>query len=279
MTASRATSGKPSRGATAMRRQLEDPPRLAPGRQVRERLRRHDEHDVGRGPRPRSARPAAPSSVSTVYDGPSRSSSIRLDSEGRVAGDRQLDHGQPILAGRDGLTGLVRRLTGRDEQHLLQAEGLAASSATARCAMWIGSKVPPRTPSEPATLGSRTRRSHALPRLAPPIRARRRRSGRGRRSRSRRAAARRRCRGGDRSRWKRSADSSTSKLVWAAIRSIACPANPEDAVLLQLDEEAVAHRLDAVDDDAGRLGRLRQSRRHRAASPRSGPERDPARPR
>ncbi len=38
----------------------------------------------------------------------------------------------------------------------------------------------------------------------------------------------------------------------------ALAADPEDAVLLALDAEAVAHRLDAVDDDAGRLRRLGQ---------------------
>ena len=38
----------------------------------------------------------------------------------------------------------------------------------------------------------------------------------------------------------------------------ALPAHPEDAVVLELDAEAVAHRLDAVDDDARRLGRLGQ---------------------
>ena len=58
------------------------------------------------------------------------------------------------------------------------------------------------------------------------------------------------------SRWKRSADSSTSKFVWAAIRSIRCAAHAEDPVGVELDAEAVAHRLDPVDDDAGRLGRL-----------------------
>ena len=52
-----------------------------------ERLGREDQRQV-RGRRPR----AGASSVSTVYDGPSRSSSIRLDREGRVARDRQLDH-------------------------------------------------------------------------------------------------------------------------------------------------------------------------------------------
>ena len=62
------------------------------------------------------------------------------------------------------------------------------------------------------------------------------------------------------SRWNRSADSSTSKLVCAAIRSIRCAAHAEDAVGVALDAEAVGHRLDPVDDDPGRLGRLGQLR-------------------
>ena len=61
-----------------------------------------------------------------------------------------------------------------------------------------------------------------------------------------------------RSRWKRSADSSTSKLVWAAIRSMRRPRTRNAPSSSRLDAEPVAHRLDAVDDDTGRLGRLGQ---------------------
>ena len=53
--------------------QVEDPVRLAPGRELGERLGREDEPGLARRPRRRSA-----SSVSTVYEAPPRSTSIRL---------------------------------------------------------------------------------------------------------------------------------------------------------------------------------------------------------
>ena len=87
-------SRKPSRGATASVRQLEDPLRLVPRRQAGERLGRQDQRQVGRCRRRSTAQA---SSVSTVYDGPSRSSSIGLSREGRVVGDRQP---RPSRAGR-----------------------------------------------------------------------------------------------------------------------------------------------------------------------------------
>ena len=205
---------------------------------------------------PRDRPRAASSSVSTVYDGPGRSSSTRLDA--RTAGLSAIASStiaSRSSAGRDRPARLVRRLAGRDEQHALEAERLAR---------------PPRRPrggrgGSGRTCRRRRRASRArsrgpsvtrAPRAAAPIRARSppirtvspgampaRRSSASIPSRAR-------------SRWKRSADSSTSKLVWAAIRSIRRAADAEGAVRLELDAEAVAHRLDAVDDDAGRLRRL-----------------------
>ena len=57
----------------------------APGRQLGERLGRQDERQRCSS----GSRRAATASVSTVYDGPPRSISMRLDLERRVAGDRQ----------------------------------------------------------------------------------------------------------------------------------------------------------------------------------------------
>ena len=64
--------------------------------QPEERLGRQDEAEiVGAGP-PRVASARSASSVSTVYDGPTRSSSHPIDREALVAGDGQLDHGQAV---------------------------------------------------------------------------------------------------------------------------------------------------------------------------------------
>ena len=267
--ASRVASGKPSRGATAMRGQLQDAARLLPRPAGRERLRGQDEHDVRRVAA--TAGLAQRSSVSTVYDGPSRSTSIRLSSERRVAGDRQLDHRDPVRAGRDGRPGLCGGRPAGTNSTRSRPRASRASSAIARWRDVDGSNVPPRTPSAPT--GARSGAAAAGHRLLPGLRlpleltaadahqcrpaaipARRSSASMPRRARSR---------------WNRSADSSTSKLVWAAIRSMRLPRTRKHAVVLALDHEAVAH--------ARRCGgrRRRPARAVRPAPRRDGSSRRP----
>ena len=136
----------------------------------------------------------------------------------------------------------------------------------------MGSNVPPKTPRLPGRSGRDRgrRRSHGPPRAArshsssvAPIRTRSPGAIPARRSSSsmpRRA----------RSRWNRSADSSTSKFVWAAIRSMRVPRTRKTPSASALDDEPVAHRLDAMDDDAGRLGWRRRVPRRPAAARRGG---------
>ena len=94
-----------------------------------------------------------------------------------------------------------------------------------------------------------------------------RRSGPGRPARSRPCAAPRRSPSRRSSRWNRSADSSISKFVWVVSRSTRLP-RTRNAPSLALDREAVPARLEAVDDDAGGIGRRLEPRGGRAAGPR-----------
>ena len=74
--------------------QLEDAPRLVPRRQLEERLRGQDQRQV------RGSSAASASSVSTRVRRPG---AVELDpagGEGRVAGDRELDHRQAVLRRR-----------------------------------------------------------------------------------------------------------------------------------------------------------------------------------
>ena len=134
-------------------------------------------------------------------------------------------------------------ITGGDEQDLLEPEGVAGRLARPRDARCGSDRTCRRT--------RRCRRATGRPRSgavmahrsasqgSAPTRARSRRSGRGRRARCRPAEARRRCPCRARSRWKRSADSSTSKFVWAATPLDPPAADPEGAVLVALDAEPV----------------------------------------
>ena len=134
-----------------------------------------------------------------------------------------------------------------------------ASSAIARWARWGGSKVPPRIPTAPGRRPGRGSPRVLVPGVAPhsnstrPIRtvspgwtpARRSAPSMPRRSRSR---------------WKRSADSSTSKLVWTAIRSIRLPRTRKASPSRSRVKPSPA-ASQPVDDDAGRLGLGREARR------------------
>ena len=184
-----------------------------------------------------------PPSVSTVYDGPGRSSSSRLDGEAarcpRSASSTIASRCSPG-GDRPGPACAAARRPARTATRSSPSAS-AASSATARCATWIGSNVPPKTPSDPGT----TRRTPSLtraPRAAPPTRARWRRCGpcRPAATPARRSSVSMPRRA--RSRWKRSADSSTSKLVWAAIRSIRAPRTRNAPSASRSTAEAVAHR-------------------------------------
>ena len=106
-----------------------------------------------------------------------------------------------------------------------------ASSATARWPKWIGSKVPPISATEPGWasivllgMGSHSSSRRPMRTVSPAVTPARRSSA----SMPRRA----------RLRWNRSADSSTSKLVWAANRSICLPRTR--AAVLALDDEVIA---------------------------------------
>ena len=143
--------------------------------------------------------------------------------------------------------------------------------------MWIGSNVPPRMPSEPATgpagvrrdrgtgpgpltrasHGSRSHSSSTAPiRTVSPVATPARRSSASTPSR-------------DRSRWNRSADSSTSKSVWAAIRSIRRPRTRNAPSGVALDGEAVAERLEADGRRRPPAPAADRARRRRAAARRA----------
>ena len=161
-----------------------------------------------------------------MYDGPGRSISSRLSREARVVGDRELDHRGAILGGADRRPGLCGGRPAGTNRTRSRPERLAGPSAIARWPTWNGSNVPPRMPSEPGTTGagaaararpSPTSQGSRLPleldradpdRSPAPTPARR--SSPSIPSRAR-------------SRWNRSADSSTSKFVCAASRSIRRP--------------------------------------------------------
>ena len=179
----------------------------------------------------------------------------------------------------------MRRLASRHEQDPLETERLRAdSSAIARWATWIGSNVPPKTPSEPR---DRSRRGVTpLPGLRLPLELHR----------------------PDPDRVAREIAGATQLGIDAQARQLSLeplgrllvvevglgrePLDPlaahaERPVGVMLDVERVAHRLDAVDDDAGGLGRLRElvggrqqrgERARNAADPlaRGGRDRRPA---
>ena len=205
--------------------QLQDPPRLAPG------------HAGPGTPRPRRSGRGPPA---PPRRGPPHGTRQRVD---RVRRPRpvQLDPARPrsrslpaiasstiasrSLAGRDRATRLVRRHAGRDERtrsrprtsarllgdrEMRDVDGIerpAEDAAAAQDAVTVrsqgcashSSSVPPIRTVSPAATPAR-RSSVSMPKRA-------------------------------RSRWNRSADSSTSKLVWAAIRSIRAPRTRKTPVL------------------------------------------------
>ena len=184
-----------------------------------------DRITVMSGSRP-AARSAAASAatVSTVYDGPARSSSIRLASSRGSPAIPASTIARRTPAGLIGRPQLVRRHGGRDDEDPLEPELVARGPGEGEVAdverIERAAEDPDRARPDRARCGPAVT---GPPRAAPPTRARSRRSGRGRR---RDAPARRSSSSipsRARSRWKRSADSSTSKFVWAAIRSIRLP--------------------------------------------------------
>ena len=101
-------------------REVEDPVRLAPGREAGERLGREDEPGlVGSGAR----RPDRAQGVDRVR----RPGTVDLQARAREAGvarDRRLDHRDTVLGGRDRPPWLVRRRGGGHEDHPLETERL-----------------------------------------------------------------------------------------------------------------------------------------------------------
>ena len=233
--------------------QLEDPPRLAPGHQPEERLGGQDQHEVGRTGRPAARRRS--SSVSTVYDGPPRSSSRRSTANRSLPAIASSSMARRCFAGRDRATRLVRRLAGRHEHDRARARA---------------PRPPPGRPPGGRGGSDRTFR-------------RRRRASRARRP----AAA-----GHVRSQGCASHSSSVAPIRTVSPADDPGPAqlgldaepaevaleplgrfldievglggdpldpgaaHAEGTVVVELDAEAVAHRLDPVDDDAGRFRRL-----------------------
>ena len=277
------------RGRSRDRRGRADGRRGSPGRRPDSRRAARRRPVPARGPAAARARssargtPRPTGSASRSGDGPPRA--------GRRAGPR---------ACRPCTTGPADRSRG-DRPRTASLPAIASSTIARRCSAGVEIERPGLCGGSPAGM-NRTARARAPRR--PPRRPRGARRGSGRTSRRRRRASRARSARGPsvtsapraappirarsppirtvspaaiparrssvsmpsraRSRWKRSADSSTSKLVWAAIRSIRAAAHAEDAVGVELDAEAVAHRLDAVDDDARRARAARRARRRRA---------------
>ena len=228
---------------------------VPPGHEPEERLRGQDEVEIVGQARRESDGPHRLERI----DGVRRAHAIELDTidrEALVAGDGQLDHGNAVRRCRDRPPGLVRRLAGRHEQDALETQRLGG---------FLGDRQVghvdriERAPEDP----DRTGHDRAgppvtcAPRVAPPIRAPSRRSGRCRPPRSRPGAAR--------------VDAELRQVALEALGQFLdvevglcgdpldpAAAHAEGAVAIELDAEAVAHRLDAVDDDARRLWRFGQ---------------------
>ena len=99
--------------------------------------------------------------MSTVYDRPGRSSSRRSAAKRAfpaIASSTIASRCSPAVIARSGLCGGIPAGTNSTRS---SPSVSAASSATARCAMWIGSNVPPKMPSRTA--------SRALPGLRLPF--------------------------------------------------------------------------------------------------------------
>ena len=153
-----------------------------------------------------------------VYDGPGRSSSTRLTANAGLSAMAASTIASRSAAGRDRLARLVRRHARRDEQHALQPEAVAGRlgdrevgevDRVERAAE--DARAPRRPPVTARSHGSGSHSSSVAPiRTRSPGTIPARRSPVSIPSRAR-------------SRWKRSADSSTSKLVWAAMRSMRVP--------------------------------------------------------
>ena len=134
--------------------QLEDPPRLAPGHQPEERLGREDQDEVGHAARPPGSSPRACRPCTTA---PARSISRRSTANRSlpaIASSTIASRCSPAVISRPGLCGGSPAGMNRTRS---SPSASAASSATARCATWIGSNVPPKMPSEPGTIGAASR--------------------------------------------------------------------------------------------------------------------------
>ena len=139
--------------------------------------------------------------------------------------------------GTDGPVRLVRRLArpGRTATRSRPTASRAAS-ATARWASGSGRTCPPKTPRRAAEVDGLAVTGPPTGRTPTPARSRRCAPGRRRRSPARRSSAS--MPEPRRSRWNRSADSSTSKFVCAATRSMRLPRTRIGAVVVALDDEA-----------------------------------------
>ena len=216
----------PPRGITASRASSRIRSGLAPRGQPRQGLGREDEPDV---PRSRSRRSA--SSVSTVNESPPRSTSIGLAASAGFSATASRTIASRCSAAVTGRPGLCGGCAAGTSSTRSRPRVSRASSAIARWPWWIGSNVPPRMPSEPATTaGGSTADAGAVsrgsvngrPRADPtPARTRRCAPRCPARMPALRSAPSIPVRTS--SRWNRSADSSFSKLVWATSRSMRLP--------------------------------------------------------
>ena len=115
-------SREPARGDDREPGQLEQPLGLVPGRQAANASAERMNVEVRR---PLLAPRGSASSVSTVYDGPGRSSSIRLTANAGLPAIASSTIASAVAGVGDRPARLVRRDAGRDEQHALEAERLA----------------------------------------------------------------------------------------------------------------------------------------------------------
>ena len=234
-----------------------------PGRQPGVGLGRQDEREVGLATRRPGLRRRAPRGCRPQYDGPARSTSSRLSANAglsAIASATIATRSSAGLTGRPGLWTGSRLGTNRTRS---RPSASRAASAIARWPTWIGSNVPPRMPSEPDG-PDRTRTAAAHPTshgLAIPLELDGADPDRvaGARSPARRSSA---------------VDAEPGQVALEPVGRLVDvevglggdpldppAADPERAVRLALDDEAVAERFDPMDDDAGRLDRTGRARR------------------
>ena len=129
----------------------QDALRVVPGRQVAQRVLAHQEDRVARG----ELLVQDLEHVGRVR----RAGAVDVDGAdliGRRAGQREIEHGEPVAIAADDLAGLVRWTAGRNPDDARRGRAPARSSrAMWRWPLWTGSKVPPSTPMRRGWLASR----------------------------------------------------------------------------------------------------------------------------